>query len=593
MTTTMMMMNMKEEGEEKEAEGGMDPAHARLLQQQQIFLQLQILRDQKSRQTPLQRHALPPSVQSHAALQTSFSYQPVNQQAPGRQSSGSPANASSSSSAPGKNSFRTLPRNLEELKVSELRQHLRIRGLPVSGTKTSLIDRLRPFIDSTGVSPHEANANLSVSGFPSSLHPFCSSGSISPASSDLSVGGSLADSFSDGALPSPPFGHHCFKASVEEISNLEKDRLLLEKQKLIEELRWRLQQEQRQVEQLRSQLHGAKHTVPAFFCSAAVKQEPVSNCDARHLPEPEQMSLCHPHCAQEPLCVPPFLTPHCSPEVSPVSKCSISPASPSQIGQMRNSLHLSESREQRSCSFASEEGSIQPLYCSPPDHSRSPRAAARSKLKALHSPQMEELLEELIHSGGSTGSRFPRSGSHLYGNSPLEPLLIKNQSHLDFQQKTMLETGGTGSGPGLGSASEMGSGSGPGLGSEASLGSGSGSLMELGSQSGLGSDFRSGSHSGSEKGIGSGLCSGSESVSGLESGSASGLVVSVRCPESLCLGMSIPEAPWESMEWLDLPPLGFQNPSAAQSGSGFYSPEFLDVSEISLNSAMELPLEHW
>uniref|UniRef100_A0A3Q3FQF6 Si:dkeyp-69b9.3 n=1 Tax=Labrus bergylta TaxID=56723 RepID=A0A3Q3FQF6_9LABR len=38
-----------------------------------------------------------------------------------------------------------LPANLVDLTVSELRQHLRKRGLPVSGTKPTLLQRLRPF----------------------------------------------------------------------------------------------------------------------------------------------------------------------------------------------------------------------------------------------------------------------------------------------------------------------------------------------------------------------------------------------------------------------------------------------------------------
>ena len=61
------------------------------------------------------------------------------------------------------------------------------------------------------------------------------------------------------------------------------------------------------------------------------------------------------------------------------------------------------------------------------------------------------------------------------------------------------------------------------------------------------------------------------------------------------VSMTFSETPWETMEWLDLTP-----PSSATafsvappSGPSIFNTEFLDVTDINLNSAMDLHLEHW
>lgn len=53
--------------------------------------------------------------------------------------------------------------------------------------------------------------------------------------------------------------------------------------------------------------------------------------------------------------------------------------------------------------------------------------------------------------------------------------------------------------------------------------------------------------------------------------------------------------PWETMEWLDLtPPSSATAFSVAQpSAPSIFNTEFLDVTDIGLNSAMDLHLEHW
>lgn len=61
------------------------------------------------------------------------------------------------------------------------------------------------------------------------------------------------------------------------------------------------------------------------------------------------------------------------------------------------------------------------------------------------------------------------------------------------------------------------------------------------------------------------------------------------------VSMTFSETPWETMEWLDLTP-----PSSATAFSvatpsvpSIFNAEFLDVTDINLNSAVDLHLEHW
>lgn len=165
--------------------------------------------------------------------------------------------------------------------------------MPVSGTKTALIERLRPFKDPTSSPSHSGSNDITTVTFPvtptgslssyqspssssalsqGGYYPYPSTSStppISPASSDLSRSGSLPDSFSDVPMSSPPqFGLQPSPAQLSSEEGLgggglsgaglrggegmegleaEKDKMLVEKQKVIEELTWKLHQEQRQV----------------------------------------------------------------------------------------------------------------------------------------------------------------------------------------------------------------------------------------------------------------------------------------------------------------------------------------------------------
>lgn len=193
--------------------------------------------------------------------------------------------------------------------MTELKSELKLRGLPVSGTKTDLIERLKPFQDITTpatttvssiaveVTPSTAPAIVLpvqqvVSESISSTPPI-SPIPIDPATLQLDVGMSEAPaevkkvgfaSAGPRASPQPSF-------QVPE----EKDRRLHEKERQIEELMRKLEQEQRLVEELKMQLEVEKRgqvdsttsvspisTFPAVLNPKEVKMEGavLSNCSS-------------------------------------------------------------------------------------------------------------------------------------------------------------------------------------------------------------------------------------------------------------------------------------------------------------------------
>ncbi|XP_078794121.1 myocardin isoform X4 [Oryzias latipes] len=432
----------------------MDSAYARLLQQQQLFLQLQILSQQKHSQSQQQQNALTPHGHQR---QPTFSYQPHPHSHSQKAASEQISACNSGGSSPIKNTYPNqssvspvkpgpLPANLDDLKVSELRQHLRIRGMPVSGTKTALIERLRPFKDPNVEASPTGSSDIATLTFPvtpsgslcsyqspsssstlsqGGYYPYPSTSStppISPASSELSLSGSLPDSFSDvpmssptqfGLQPSPvQFGMEDGHGGVSSLggetqrtgeggdaegAEADKDKMLVEKQKVIDELTWKLHQEQRQVEELKMQLHkrkrcyGATHdTIPPpshssmlhqqqtpammgqHFFGVTVKQESVSSScplsSPKQLKNPpdacmEGMGHCNnsittlgcpagPQCmetglsAGSPSTMSAFLSPQCSPQDSPIRK----PSSRSQPSSPNNSYLLTPSMGRDGCS---------------------------------------------------------------------------------------------------------------------------------------------------------------------------------------------------------------------------------------------------
>ncbi|XP_076739121.1 myocardin-related transcription factor A isoform X4 [Maylandia zebra] len=134
---------------DKEPPPHLDSSYAKILQQQQLFLQLQILSQQQQRYHTI----LPaPTNRSQTAQQPSSSSKSMHTSSSPPRPAGAPLNFSKHfvhtclSSVPlGGTKPVSLPPNLDEMKVAELKSELKLRNLPVSGTKNDLIERLRTY----------------------------------------------------------------------------------------------------------------------------------------------------------------------------------------------------------------------------------------------------------------------------------------------------------------------------------------------------------------------------------------------------------------------------------------------------------------
>ncbi|NXT53849.1 MKL1 protein, partial [Pluvianellus socialis] len=131
----------------------MDSSYAKILQQQQLFLQLQILSQQQQQhynyQTILPAPPKPPGEQqSGAGAPAVRSLSATVSSTSSVSSVSSGLMRQNSNAAVGKPG--PLPANLDEMKVAELKQELKLRALPVSGTKTGLIERLRAYQEQNG-----------------------------------------------------------------------------------------------------------------------------------------------------------------------------------------------------------------------------------------------------------------------------------------------------------------------------------------------------------------------------------------------------------------------------------------------------------
>ncbi|XP_065805289.1 myocardin isoform X6 [Labrus bergylta] len=702
----------------------MDSAYARLLQQQQLFLQLQILSQQKHAHTQSQQqqqqHTHTPRTQAHQR-QPAFSYQPhpqsqthkgVSEQLSVCTSNGPSSQTNCSSSSPVKNSYPNqstispvkpgpLPANLDDLKVSELRQHLRIRGMPVSGTKTALIERLRPFKDSNAGSSPSGSSDITTVTFPvtptgslssyqspssssalshGGYYPYPSTSStppISPASSELSLSGSLPDSFSDVPMSSPtqfnlqPSPAHLSmedglggsqrvgEGGGMEGMEAEKDKMLVEKQKVIEELTWKLHQEQRQVEELKMQLHKRKRcygatqdTVPPpphpplhhqqtppmmgqHFFGVTIKQEPMSLSSSCPLSSPKQLKSSPGSCMEEmghcsaplsgmggpsgpqcmdttpstgsPSTMSAFLSPQCSPQDSPIGKPSGSPqpSSPNNPYMLTPSLgrdgcrhpHPQGNNRVRNMQMQQKNG-VLPVNCSYPSDQRGlqgvfPNSAecghtgsVKTENHSMHpkqltrSQQMDELLDVLIESGGCPGLLIPRFHRHYEHLSPSQLPYDHAANHI---AESHLETL---------------------LGSPIARGA-EGALLKMAAEDGGQEDegnrdsegygsphnhHRHPHHPQQDK-----LMTNRELMDTPLSPISINTKVSCVPEVQGMVSMTFNETPWETMEWLDLTP-----PSSATAfsvapptGPSIFNTEFLDVTDINLNSAMDLHLEHW
>ncbi|XP_059969855.1 myocardin-related transcription factor A isoform X4 [Mesoplodon densirostris] len=343
----------------------MDSSYARILQQQQLFLQLQILNQQQQQHYNYQTILPAPPKPAGEALGSGGA--PLTRSLSATSSSsgsGAPGlsglvrqNSTSLTGKPG-----ALPANLDDMKVAELKQELKLRSLPVSGTKTDLIERLRAYQEQVSPAagapkgPTAASilpkAGEVVVAFPTArlstgptlvaagLAPaevvvatvtsngvvkFGSTGSTPPVSptpserSLLSTGdenSTPGDTFGEMVtspvtqLPlqasplqvlvkeeGPRAGSCCLSPGMRaELEGRDKDQMLQEKDKQIEELTRMLRQKQQLVEWLRLQLEQEKRAqqptpAPApVTLGAAVKQEnSLASCQlSRQPPGPDR-----------------------------------------------------------------------------------------------------------------------------------------------------------------------------------------------------------------------------------------------------------------------------------------------------------------
>ncbi|XP_036722035.1 myocardin-related transcription factor A isoform X10 [Balaenoptera musculus] len=344
----------------------MDSSYARILQQQQLFLQLQILNQQQQQHYNYQTILPAPPKPAGEALGSGGA--PLTR-------SLSATSSSSGSGAPGPSGLvrqnstsltgkpGALPANLDDMKVAELKQELKLRSLPVSGTKTDLIERLRAYQEQVSPTAGAPKAPTAASilpkagevvvAFPAArlstgptlvaagLAPaevvvatvtsngvvkFGSTGSTPPVSptpserSLLSTGdenSTPGDTFGEmvtspvtqltlQASPlqilvkeeGPRAGSCCLSPGMRaELEGRDKDQMLQEKDKQIEELTRMLRQKQQLVEWLRLQLEQEKRAqqptpapapAPATL-GAAVKQEnSLASCQlSRQPPGPD------------------------------------------------------------------------------------------------------------------------------------------------------------------------------------------------------------------------------------------------------------------------------------------------------------------
>ncbi|KAM4023201.1 myocardin-related transcription factor A isoform 2-T2 [Anomaloglossus baeobatrachus] len=269
---------------------GMDSSYAKILQQQQLFLQLQILNQQQQHynyQTilpapPKPLHDQQATSVTATAVRTLPTVSISTHCAPMgfKQNNIMPITATKTG---------PLPSNLDDMKVAELKQELKLRGLHVSGTKVDLIERLKatqdvctdpahlkPVSVQQPKSSEEISRKPNVCTSPSVAEPFTLCGfsstpPCSPCPSEVSLA-SAEDVHTAGdpaaEAVSSPITQLVFLPSpvpVTEKSSTDvkdKDDMLQEKDRQIEELTRRLKQKQELVQRLKQQLQQEKRTQP-------------------------------------------------------------------------------------------------------------------------------------------------------------------------------------------------------------------------------------------------------------------------------------------------------------------------------------------
>uniref|UniRef100_A0A8C1TH27 Myocardin related transcription factor Ba n=1 Tax=Cyprinus carpio TaxID=7962 RepID=A0A8C1TH27_CYPCA len=248
----------------------MDSSYARLLQQQQLFLQLQILSQQQQQHYNYQT-ILPAPLKPVMEGQNSSATVAINS------ASSLPASIVVSlptatpvrpSSTLSNRKAGTLPANLEEMKVAELKMELKLRGLPVSGTKIDLIERLKPFQENNvttapnnckGPSTQPCSTPMEVSSTTTTLSPIQRPSENLSSTPPVSPGSSELHSKEVASTERQAEGQNCSLVKAANVPE-EQDRRLHEKERQIKELLRKLEQEQKLVEELKMQLEVEKRT---------------------------------------------------------------------------------------------------------------------------------------------------------------------------------------------------------------------------------------------------------------------------------------------------------------------------------------------
>ncbi|XP_047427376.1 myocardin-related transcription factor B isoform X2 [Mugil cephalus] len=241
------------------SEAPMDSAYTRLLQQQQQFLQLQII-SQQHQQFSYQA-VLPATLKATTEVQTSCSSVVLSGNA-----------ASAPAQLPHILTNRKpdhLPANLDEMKVAELKMELKLRSLPVSGTKTDLIERLRLYQENSNIQTAAAAAAAAAATETTAIAAAAQSENakltppVSPIALKVSSLGIEDSSTTDSpakALSDSPPQRTPNEECPAEAKDSEKDKRLHEKERQIEELMRKLEQEQKLVEELKMQLEVEKRS---------------------------------------------------------------------------------------------------------------------------------------------------------------------------------------------------------------------------------------------------------------------------------------------------------------------------------------------
>uniref|UniRef100_A0A8C4Q5D7 SAP domain-containing protein n=1 Tax=Eptatretus burgeri TaxID=7764 RepID=A0A8C4Q5D7_EPTBU len=229
------------EGPELRSPTDSDSSYGRLLRQQQLYLHLQILEKQQQ-QGGQQAHSpgSPGEDREGGGLMATLT-RPLS---PGR-------SVLLSDSLETHHHFSSLPANLDELKVSDLKQLLKARGLPVSGTKPILLERLRLHHQQHPYQLPQHNSLVVAGG--GTLPYSVVTPPISPAAPQVEKS---PDSLSHRALSSGQAA--CVGSLVNNTSEmepgLERDLALQQKRQKIKELQRILESERRQAEELRMQV---------------------------------------------------------------------------------------------------------------------------------------------------------------------------------------------------------------------------------------------------------------------------------------------------------------------------------------------------